>query len=114
MKTQSAKAKGRRLQQKVAGMLLKHGDGLHEDDVISRSMGASGEDIMLSPAAREQYPVSIECKSRAKFAVYSDMDQAISNSKDHEPVLVIKANRREPLVVVDADFFFKLLRCKNA
>lgn len=106
---QSAKAKGRRLQQEVARIMLKLDPDLHPDDIVSRSMGASGEDIMLSPAARMTYPVSIECKSKAKFAGYTIMDQAKANCpKDMEPVAVVKADRRKPLVMVDAEHYFEL------
>lgn len=71
-------------------------------------MGAGGEDILLSPAARSLVPVSIECKSRANWAFYKDYDQAVSNApKGTEPVLVLKANRRKPMVVVDAEYFFE-------
>lgn len=109
MKTQSAKAKGRKLQQWVCGVLLKLAKRkLKPDDITSRSMGAGGEDVLLSPAARNLFPVSIECKSRASFAVYPLYDQAKDNApKGAEPVLVIKMNRRNPLVVVDAEHYFK-------
>jgi hypothetical protein len=33
-------------------------------------MGATGEDLLLSPAARRQLPISLECKSRASISVY--------------------------------------------
>jgi hypothetical protein len=69
-------------------------------------MGAGGEDVQLSPAARKVYPFSIECKSRAKMAVYQDYVQAASHGP-HEPVVVIKQNGCKPLVVVDAEYFFK-------
>ena len=50
MKTQSAKSKGRRLQQWFRGLLITT---LHIDeaDLESRSMGAGGEDIMMAKAA---------------------------------------------------------------
>lgn len=108
MKPQSAKAKGRRLQQWVRDCILKYSPSLEPDDVKSTSMGASGEDVQLSPAARKQYPVSIECKSRASYAFYKDYDQAVVNCpKGSEPILVAKANHRNPVVIVDADWFFK-------
>jgi len=111
MKTQSAKAKGRRLQQWVRDILRLYGKevGLEDDDIKSTSMGASGEDVQLSPRARSYYPISIECKSRKAFAVYKDYDQAISNAGLNQPVLVIKADRRNALCVVDAEYFFQLL-----
>ena len=113
MKTASAKAKGRRLQQWVVGKLLKYGGDLEPDDVTSRSMGAGGEDVLLSPKARKQYPVSIECKSMAKFAGYSHMEQAKENSNGYQPVVVLKANRQDPIAMVDAEYFFNLLTKAN-
>lgn len=79
MKPASAKAKGRKLQQDIRDLLLKYSPSLEPDDVKSTSMGAGGEDVQLSPAARKQYPVSIECKSRANYAFYKDYDQAVNN-----------------------------------
>lgn len=108
MKPQSAKAKGRNLQKWTRDAILKYSPSLEPDDVKSTSMGAGGEDVQLSPAARKQYPISIECKSRASYAFYKDYDQAVVNCpKGSEPVLVCKANHRKPVAIVDADWFFK-------
>jgi hypothetical protein len=108
MKPASAKAKGRSLQQWVRDLILQCSPSLEKDDVRSTSMGAGGEDLQLSPAARKQYPISIECKSRASYAFYKDYDQAVTNCpKDCEPILVAKANHRKPVVIVDAEWFFK-------
>jgi len=108
VKPQSAKAKGRNLQKAVRDMLLKYAPSLEPDDVKSTSMGAGGEDVQLSPAARREYPISIECKSRASFAFYKDFDQAKANApKGAEPMLICKANLKKPVVIVDADWFFR-------
>lgn len=106
MKTASAKNKGRALQQWVRDLLLKLHPGLSLDDVRSTSMGAGGEDIQLSPAAREMIPFTIECKNNARIAVYKFYEQACQHGKG-EPVVVIKQNRSKPLVIVDADYFFR-------
>jgi len=104
----SRKAKGRALQAWVRDTILKYSPSLEKADVKSTSMGASGEDVQLSPAARKQYPVSIECKSRANYAFYKDYDQAVCNAPEGtEPLLVAKSNHRRPVVIVDADWFFK-------
>jgi hypothetical protein len=76
-------------------------------------MGVSGEDLLLSPAARRFLPISVECKSRASISVYSYYEQAKKNAGAYEPVCVIKQNRSKPLVVVDAEYFFKLLKESN-
>ncbi len=111
IKTSSAKAKGRRLQQWARDRILEIFPMLTLDDVRSTGMGQGGEDIQLSSAARKKFPYSVECKSRKKNAVYSDMDQAIANCpKGSEPLVIVKANRRKPLAIIDADYFFKLIR----
>lgn len=109
MKTSSAKAKGRNLQKYVVSHILTMFDSLVGDDVTSRSMGAGGEDILLSPAARKLLPISIECKNRASFAIYKDYEQAKDNSKSYEPILIVKGNRQKPLAIVDLDHYLRLL-----
>lgn len=109
MKTSSAKAKGRNLQKWAAARLLEYAPELEGDDVKSTSMGASGEDVMLSPAARRIYPWQIECKSYARIAVYDFYNQACSHGT-YEPVVFMKQNGCKPLVVVDADYFVRNFR----
>lgn len=108
MKTSSAKAKGRNLQKLVVGKILALFPQLEPDDVKSTSMGASGEDVQLSPAARRLIPISIECKAQEKVSVWASYDQAHSNAKNQEPVLVIRRNRSKPLAVVCLDYFLGL------
>lgn len=106
MKPSSAKNKGRLLQQWVRDKMYEHAPQLEEGDIKSTSMGAGGEDVQLSPAARRVYPMQIECKNLAKIAVYEYYKQAATHGA-HEPVVVIKQNQCKPLVVVDADYFFR-------
>ena len=104
----SAKAKGRRLQQWARDLILKTWPSLEPDDVKSTSMGAGGEDVLLSPAARRLCPLSIECKNLNSMAFYKWLDQAYINApKGSEAVVVAKANHRRPVVIVDAEYFFK-------
>lgn len=111
IKTQSAKAKGRRHQQWVRDKILSlFPKALLPDDVRSTSMGAGGEDIQLSPAARRLFPYSVECKAFKSFAIYKVMEQAAENCPDKaEPVAIIKADRRKPLAVLDAEHFLNLI-----
>jgi len=69
VKSQSCKSKGRRLQQAVRDLILENFKDLEEDDVRSTSMGAGGEDVLLSPKARKYFPFSIECKNQEKINV---------------------------------------------
>ena len=107
VKTQSAKAKGRRLQQWFRDLLIEKLD-IHPEDIESRSMGAGGEDLIMARAAREKFPYSIECKNQESVNLWKSYDQAKENSKDYEPVVVLKRNNSKPLVLVDAEYFVKL------
>ena len=110
MKTQSAKAKGRKLQQMVRDLILEAFPSLEPDDVRSTSMGCSGEDLQLSPAARRLFPYSVEAKNVEKLNVWGAYEQAVANSGEHEPLLVMKKNRKKPLVVLDLEAFIELLK----
>ena len=113
MKTSSAKAKGRNLQKWVRDKLLRlFSPSLAKDDIRSTSMGASGEDVQLSPLARKLIPFQIETKSYATFAIYKHYEQAAEHG-EYEPLLVIKANHKKPLVVLDAEKFFNMLKDNN-
>jgi len=107
MKTSSAKAKGRRFQQWVRDLLIED-LRIHPEDIESRSMGAGGEDLIMARAAREKFPMSIECKNQEKVNVWKSYDQAKANCGDYEPVLFMKKNNSKPLVVVDAEYFVGL------
>ena len=107
MKPQSAKAKGRRLQQQFRELLIEE-LGIHPEDIESRSMGAGGEDLIMARAAREKFPYSIECKNVEKLNVWEAYKQAEENSKDYEPVVVMKKNNHKTLVVLDAKHFVKI------
>jgi len=107
MKTQSAKAKGRRLQQWIRDKLIEELQ-VHPEDIESRSMGAGGEDLIMARAAREKFPYSIECKNVEKLNVWDAYSQASENSGNYEPIVVMKKNGKKPLVVVDAEYFVKM------
>ena len=107
MNTRSAKDKGRRLQQWVRTMLIEMLD-VHPEDIESRSMGAGGEDLIMARAAREKFPHSIECKNVERLNVWDAYEQAQANCGDYEPIVVMKKNRKKPLVVVDAEYFIRL------
>jgi len=89
-------------------MLIKAFD-LEADDVFSRSMGASGEDVMLSPRARVLFPYSVECKNVEKLNIWQAYKQAGDNSGGYEPCVFFKRNHHKPLVVVDAEHFIGVI-----
>ena len=107
MKTQSAKAKGRRLQQWVVKQLIETFD-IHPEDIKSCSMGAGGEDVVMARAAREKFPYSVECKNVEKLNVWDAYDQARANAGNYEPIVIMKKNGKKPLVIIDAEYFINL------
>ena len=107
MKTSSAKAKGRKLQQWFRDLLIEKLN-VHPEDIESRSMGAGGEDLIMARAARKKFPYSIECKNQESVNVWNAYEQAKENSGDYEPIVVLKRNNTKPLVLVDADYFVRL------
>lgn len=118
MKTKSAKAKGRRLQQFVRDelrALMPDYYGLKDDDILSRGMGQAGEDIILSPHAKDFIPLSIECKNKERINVAEDFAncklRASKDSPDSFPILVHSKNRSDVLVTLEFKDFMKFFKC---
>ena len=110
MNNKSRKQNGRRLQRWVADKLHKIFPQLAPGDVRVAIMGERGLDIKLSPFAKKAIPYDFECKNQERnTTVYKFYDQALRNG-DLEPVLVLKSNKNKPLVVIDAEHFFKLIK----
>ena len=107
MKPQSAKAKGRVLQQWVRDLLVESLD-IHPEDIESRSMGAGGEDLIMSRAARKSFPYSVECKNQEKLNIWNAYDQAKENSGNYTPIVILKRNNVKPLVLIDAQDFIDI------
>ena len=119
MRPQSAKAKGRRLQQQFRDLLIEKLD-IHPEDIESRSMGAGGEDLVMARAAREKFPFSIECKNVEKLNVWEAYNPAKENStpsrlsgNEYEPLVVMKKNNHKALVVLDAEKFVEICQKLN-
>jgi hypothetical protein len=119
MKTSSCKAKGRRLQKRVAFDLLQlvKNLGLVADDIVSRPMATQGgegfSDIMLSPAARKVLPFNIECKNVEHLNVaktFQDYKEVYQNSA-LTLLLVHSHNKTEPMVTMNWIDFLRLLQC---
>lgn len=101
MKTASCKQKGRRLQHRLVRDILAAFPHLAPDDVTSRSMGAPGMDVLLSPAAQSVFPFAVESKNQERIALWQAQQQAEANATDSlKPLLVVARNRTEPLAVL--------------
>ena len=74
----------------------------------------SGEDIVLSPAARRLIPYSFECKNQERLNVWKALEQAETNSDGRTPVVVIKRNRSKVYAVMEVEEWVELIRSKYA
>jgi hypothetical protein len=74
-------------------------------------MGATGEDVQLSPAARKYVPYQIECKNKATSQVHTYYEQAKEHGS-YEPLVIVKKDHSIPLAIVSAEHFFQLLKEK--
>lgn len=111
MKTSSAKAKGRRAQQEAIQVIMDYFSSvLSPDDVISRSMGASGEDIIMSPKARSVLPLSIEVKNTEKINIWDAFEQAKSNAGKNTPAVVFKRNKSNLMICLEFNRFINFMR----
>ena len=111
MRPQSCKSKGRKFQQKITRSIVEAFDELANDDVRSTSMGAQGEDILLSPLARALLPLSIECKCVERLNVWQCLEQATVNAQLHDgatPCLVFSRNRSPTYAVLPWDCVLEL------
>lgn len=122
MKTRSAKAKGRRLQQYVREQLLNKGwynsDGslptvrwkLEAGDIKVALMGESGRDIILSPKGEECIPFDIECKNTEQTSPWAWIEQAEANTKQGRvPLVVFKRNNSKVYAIINFDDLLALL-----
>ena len=109
MKVKSAKAKGRKLQNKVVEELRKAYPELEDDDIKAQIMGVSGEDVVLSPLAKRLIGLSFECKNQERLNLWDSLSQAETNCEDRTPVLIFKRNRSKTYAAIPFEFLIKLL-----
>lgn len=106
------KSKGRKLQQLTRDLILEtFKEDLEFDDVKSTSMGASGMDVQLSPAAQRLFPFSVENKNQESINIFAALAQAESNSTEKlKPLVVFKKNRTKTYAALEFTEFLKLLK----
>lgn len=111
MKIQSAKAKGRRLQNMIVQDLLDLYPHLGIDDIKSTSMGANGEDVQMSSLARQSIPFSFEAKNQERVSIWACIEQARTNTpQGMTPAVVFKKNNNEAFVALPWKIFLNLLK----
>ncbi len=111
---QSAKAKGRRLQQwtcqKISDITrFQWGSSGDDCPIESRPMGQPGCDVRMEREVRKLFPFSVECKWQETWAVPTWIRQARANRmKGTNWLLICKRSREKEIVIMDAKAFFEL------
>lgn len=117
MKTQSAKSKGRKLQQFCRDFLTRLFNW-EEGDIRSQSMGSSGIDCPMSPRARQDFPFSLECKNTKKFPSIGALQQSYYNKAHNTlPCVVWKPHGKNPsesIIYFNFEDFAAFWKEKNA
>ena len=113
MKPSSAKGKGRRLQNYLRDKLYEYFPSLRMGDIKTAVMGESGEDIILSPAARDLIPFSFECKNQERLNIWESLSQSEENCKENIPAVVFKRNRTKTYITLELVEFIKIIVEKN-
>ena len=110
---QSAKTKGRNLQQ-WASQKISDFTGLPwgPDELIASREGCqNGTDVRLIGEARKLFPFSVECKAQEAWAIHAWMEQAKTNQeKGMAWLLIAKRSRQKPIVIMDAKTFFEIIK----
>ena len=117
---QSCKSKGRRLQQWAAIELKKAFPHLQGNDVRSLSMGASGDDLILSPLALQVLPYNFEMKNVEQFQLWATLQQVMKRYREAQavgeltlPCIVVKRNHVQPVAIVPVGHYLNLLQAKT-
>ena len=107
------KAKSRKLQNWVAAKYSWVSELPWGKDcpIEPRQMGETGPDVRLDAEARKRFPFTMECKNTENWSLPAAIKQAQANIyPDTDWLVVLMKNRTKPVVVLDADRFFELLK----
>ncbi len=109
MKIKSSKAKGRRLQDWMRDA-LKSRLGIPDTDVRCALMGEGGTDVKIHSKSLSKFPYNIECKNVERLNIWKAWEQCTKHNGAGHPLLVLSKNRRNPLIIVDAEHFIGLYK----
>lgn len=109
MKPRSAKAKGRRLQNRIVTD-IKALLNFDDDDIAVAVMSETGADVKpVSDLAKEAFPYAIEAKNQERLNIWAALEQAERNANGLTPLLVFRRNRGRIYVALAWADFLALL-----
>lgn len=107
------KDKGKAFEREIVATILEAFPQLSPNDVLARSMGDPGQDIILSETARVILPLAAELKRVESLNVGKAFEQAKANGQEGQmPCVIHRKSRCEALVTLKWSDLLKLL--KNA
>lgn len=109
MSAKNNKSRGRNGEREIRELLLSYFPELEPDDVRLVGSGASGEDILLSPAARKLIPWQIEVKRRKNISVLRFMEQAEGHG-EHTAIAFFREDRGKWYACIEAKHVLSLLQ----
>ena len=113
MKISSIKQKGKVLEKLLRTKLLDAFPELDSTDIRTTVGQERGSDLKFTRMAQRLISYKFECKNRASFIGYSWMQQCVAHEGEFEPIVVIKQNRNEPLVLMKLEHFLTLITKKD-
>lgn len=116
IKPSSAKAKGRAFQQMICAKIseLTGFEWGADKPIESRPMGQNGTDVRMESQVLPLFPFSVECKCQESWSVPGWVAQAKVNVvSGTDWLLFCKRSRQPPVVVMDVDVFFELMKKVN-
>lgn len=85
-----------------------------DEQIAPRESGQPGVDIRLVADAKKRFKFSVECKNQERWDIHGWIKQAKTNQLENTDwLLVAKRNHNDPIVIIDAEAFFKILEGKN-
>ena len=103
--------KGRKLQNLVREKILKtFRPNLKKSDVQVAGIGVNGADIRLSKNGTRLCPFQFETKSQNRMKTIYKWKKQSEKNTNLDGVLVMRSNGKKPLVVIDMDLFFDLIK----
>ena len=110
MKPRYTSRKGRKLANLVRNKLLKTFPHLKDCDVGVARTGENGTDVKLSRIAKRLIPFQFETKAQQRMKTIYKWKKQSEKKTNLDGVLVMRANGRDPLVVINLDLFLDLIK----
>ena len=106
------KDKGKTFEREVVAQLLAAFPQLTDKDIVARSMGDPGQDILLSTRASELIPLAMELKRAEKFSLDAALRQANAHAAKSglTPCVVFRKSRQPAYAVIPLSLLVGLLQ----